>query len=402
MLFPVAFDTWISHRIIESNGLRTRASYIAAKTERDYRVCARALEKYFAKMRLGEIHPGHVMDYQNARASNRPHAEGSWRCLVPGRWRKETVRASFETREQAEEWARVNGDSVRITQTLWAYAAGANCIRKEIALLIRIQRAARLWGDLEEQAILRVRPQEPDVRRALTAEEQHRLLHVASSRLEWQFIHNYIIVALQTTASTNEMRSLRLGDVYIDDRILQVPRQGAKNKYRMRDIPLVTEDAVRAMKGLVARARSLGSSGPADYLFPIQARRGEYDPHRPMSESGLKKAWDAVRKASNLPHLRIYDLRHTGITRMAEAGVPLRVVMNFAGHMTERMQQRYEAMCMSAKRGWGEQVWGPPVRPAEDGPAAPIAAPSMAAWPARKPVVSETVTRAIPAHGRMG
>jgi integrase len=62
--------------------------------------------------------------------------------------------------------------------------------------------------------------------------------------------------------------------------------------------------------------------------------------------------------AAVLPWLRVYDLRHTGITRMAEAGVPLRVTMNFAGHITARMQQRYEAISMAAKRGWGEAVWG--------------------------------------------
>ena len=154
------------------------------------------------------------------------------------------------------------------------------------------------------------------------------------------------------------MRALRLGDVLLADRVLQIPRAGAKNKYRMRAIPLVTNDAVWAMEGLLARAGLLGASAASDFLFPFQTSRTHYDPTRPMSESGLKKPWHVLRCAAGLPELRPYDLRHTGITRMAEAGVPLRVAMTFAGHMTERMQQRYEAICMTAKRGWGEAVWG--------------------------------------------
>lgn len=316
LLFTEAFKVWISHRVIETNGLRTNASYLSRKTERDYRVCAKALNKFFARLRLGDIHVGHLMAYQNARAI----------C------------------------DRSAGD--------WARPAGANCIRKEVALMIRILKGAKLWGDEQEEHFIRLRPEESEMERAMTIEEQHRFLHVAASRVEFRYVYQYSIVALQTTASTNEMRALRLGDILLDDRVIQIPRAGAKNKYRVRTIPLVTADAVWAMAGLMTRAREMGSFAPSHFLFPFQPSRTHYDPTRPMSESGMKKPWDAVRCAAGLPRLRLYDLRHTGITRMAEAGVPLRVAMTFAGHMTEQMQRRYEAICMSAKRGWGEAVWG--------------------------------------------
>jgi integrase len=109
-----------------------------------------------------------------------------------------------------------------------------------------------------------------------------------------------------------------------------------------------------------------------------------------MSESGLKKPWDAVRRAAGLPKLRVHDLRHTGITRMAEAGVGLRVAMSFAGHMTARMQQRYEAICMAAKRGWGAQVWGEGMERAAVREAAEAAV--GCAGP-RKPVASESLPK---------
>jgi integrase len=63
-----------------------------------------------------------------------------------------------------------------------------------------------------------------------------------------------------------------------------------------------------------------------------------------MSNSGIKKAWDQVRKAADLPWLRIHDLGHTAITLMAEAGVPIPVILSMAGHISTRMQQHYTSV----------------------------------------------------------
>lgn len=381
LFFEEAFEVFISHLVIEDDGIPTNASFIGSKTERDYRVCAKALAKFLGNYRLSEISPEVLWQYQSLRAVNPPDPEGKWRCVGSG------ACLEFDTREAAELWAKDQGREFRIVQARWAKRAGANCIRKEIALAVRILRNARLWTDQEKEQLIRVRPIETDIERAMTVQEQHRFLHVASSRPEFRMIYQYTIVALQTTASTNELRALRLGDVTLGSRpMIQVPRQGAKNKGRMRAIPLPTKDAVWAMEGLIARAKQLGSSGPSDYLFPIHIARERYDPARPMSDSGLKKPWDAVRKAAGMPALRIYDLRHTGITRMAERGVPLPVAMSYAGHMTPRMQQRYTAICMAAQREWGAAVWGGGL----DGMTVDTVAGTPGPWGTpRKPVASE-------------
>jgi integrase len=360
----------MSHRTIESEETHiTAANYLTPNTERDYHCCARALDKFFGDLRLDQIHTGHMMDYQRARATNPTNPKGVWRCLRAG-----VPHGEYKTREAAEAWAKSQGGDWQFAQTLWARRAGANCIRKEMSLLIRILRSARLWGDDERDCFQPLRPVESEMVRAMTPEEQHRFLQVAASRDEWRLIYQYAIVALQTTASTNELRALRLGNILLGaDRIIQIPRAGAKNKYRMRSIPIMTDDAAWALQGLIGRARELGSVAPSHHLFPFHLARDKYDPTRPMSDSGLKKPWDAVRKAAGMPQLRIYDLRHTGITRMAEAGVPIRVIMNFAGHMTAKMQQHYEAISMSSKRGWGEQVWGTST-------VRPISAPKQQDW----------------------
>jgi integrase len=357
LLFSEAFDVWMSRRIIQTEDTLTTASYLSPNTERDYRSSANALKKFFGKFRLEQIHAGNLMDYQNARATNPPNNKGAWHCVSCATGK--VAQAEHETQEAAEDWAKQKGGEWRFVQTLWHRRTGGNHIRKEIALLIRILRSARLWGDEEKDYFQPLRPVGSDIVRAMTPEEQHLFLQVAGSREEWRLIYQYTIVALQTTASTNELRALRLGDILLGaDRIIQIPRAGAKNKYRMRAIPVITDDAAWALQGLIARACELGATAPSHHLFPFHVTRDRYDPTRPMTSSGLKKPWDAVRKAAGMPRLRIYDIRHTGLTRMAEAGVPIRVIMNFAGHMTARMQQHYEAISMSSKRGWGEQVWG--------------------------------------------
>ena len=52
----------------------------------------------------------------------------------------------------------------------------------------------------------------------------------------------------ETTASTNEMRALRLADVYLSQGTMQIRSEGAKNKFRIRTIPLQTPEIVWARR----------------------------------------------------------------------------------------------------------------------------------------------------------
>jgi hypothetical protein len=375
--FPLAFKLWMQRRTVETDladpdaGFEQDSGYWAPDTLRDYWTNFEALKIFFQKP-IGKIKPDDLFRYQNARRRNAPNPDGEWRCLrmstrSGAEAKRPTVRGKFATREEAEAFVKAHAEGDEedwaIRQTLWAYRAGNNCIRKEVALLIRILKAARLWGEEEERQFQRLRPVDCDLDFAMTVPEQHRLLHVGGSRPELQYAYQYAIVALQSTAGPNEMRWVKLGGVFVEGLKprFQIPRRGAKNKHRAREIPLVTREAVWAMRGLVERAWRMGARGPGDFLFPLMRRNRTYDPARPMTECGFKKPWDALRRAAGMPLLRLYALRHTGITRMAEAGVPLPVAMSFAGHMTLLSQRRYTAIQMEAKDAWGALVWGPGV-----------------------------------------
>ncbi len=51
--------------------------------------------------------------------------------------------------------------------------------------------------------------------------------------------------------------------------------------------------------------------------------------------------WDDVVKELGFEHLRRHDLRHTGLTWMADAGVPVHVLRKIAGHGSLTTTQRY-------------------------------------------------------------
>ncbi|WP_433666464.1 tyrosine-type recombinase/integrase [Nocardia sp. CA-136227] len=51
--------------------------------------------------------------------------------------------------------------------------------------------------------------------------------------------------------------------------------------------------------------------------------------------------WDDVVARLGFEHLRRHDLRHTGLTWFADAGVPLHRLQRIAGHTDPRITQRY-------------------------------------------------------------
>jgi integrase len=57
--------------------------------------------------------------------------------------------------------------------------------------------------------------------------------------------------------------------------------------------------------------------------------------------SSLLTHWDEVVTALGYEHLRRHDLRHTGLTWMADAGVPVHVLRKIAGHGSLTTTQRY-------------------------------------------------------------
>jgi len=104
---------------------------------------------------------------------------------------------------------------------------------------------------------------------------------------------------------------------------------------------------------------------PNEYVFPFERYGGkgkddvfgfsgsvayDTDPSEPVGD--WKEGWEAAKKRAGVT-CRFHDLRHTGCTRMLEAGVPFSVVseiMGWSASTAVRMAKRYGHIGHSARR----------------------------------------------------
>lgn len=338
--FEEAAQVWLDSQQLP--GVYDRARYVTPRTLKDDGQYIDALRRFFGALPLREIHIGHVREYQALRSSGQlgvPENVVLDRCA-----RKR--RCSVEKLREVPEWWEYAQKKVRAARR----EVGANKINQELSVLSRVLKRAKLWEGELELHYQPLRSELPDVPRSLAPEEQKKFLQVAASREEWQLVYWYAQVAFETTATNCEMRGLRLADVNLYQQVMAIRPKYAKNRFRVRTIPL-TPNALWAFERIKERARTLGSVAEDHHLFPFGQRGGySYDPTKPMSNSGIKKPWNAVREEAGVPWFRIHDLRHTAITRMAEAGVPIAVIMGVAGHISARMTQHYTQISEAAKR----------------------------------------------------
>lgn len=290
-LFSEAAQAFIDARTLKVPNGRVR--YISPRTLQDYAIFRNALNKFFGTLPLGQIDAGALTEYQRLRA--------------------------------------IGGDNgIR-----WARPCSANKITKELGFLIRIKKLSGSWSQELEDQFCHLQHVESDIGYALTPPEQEHWLMVAAEVNP--FIHWYSLVAIHSMARTNELRALRLRDINLYSEIFQVRSESAKNKFSIRTIPL-TRDALWAMERLLERAKTFDAVLPHHFLFPFGSKGKT--PERAMTVSGLKKRWAIVCEASGVKW-RPSDTRHTGCTRMAEAGQNIHTIMSFAGHMSPRQQQHY-------------------------------------------------------------
>jgi len=149
-----------------------------------------------------------------------------------------------------------------------------------------------------------------------------------------------VIFAACTAARIGEVSGVRAEDIDRESWMWTVRRQttpgpgglidkGTKGK-RARTVPLIEE-----VRPIVAR-RLDAVATPEARLF-TGPRGGR------ISTAVLRDAthWDEVVTKLGYEHLRRHDLRHTGLTWMADAGVPVHVLRKIAGHGSLTTTQRY-------------------------------------------------------------
>ena len=239
---------------------------------------------------------------------------------------------------------------------------GPALINMEVGSLRRILKRAKLWHMVGAD----IKPlKEPEtIGRALTFEERTRLFHVATQKHEWETACWAATVAVSTTARGCELRALQWRNVDFINRTLEIPK--SKTEAGVRLVPL-TEEAYDALLKLRRRAEMFGPVEQSHFVFAafrsrfrFENRKGArggmtkemqisaFDPTHPVGS--WRTAWRTLTKKAGLKGLRFHDLRHTAISALGEAGVPDRVIMDLAGHVSTRMLRRYSHIQLEAKR----------------------------------------------------
>ncbi|HEY2466810.1 MAG TPA: site-specific integrase [Terracidiphilus sp.] len=255
-------------------------------------------------------------------------------------------------------------DVARYQQKRLDEEASPKTINLEIGTLRAILKRSGQWARLQPE--VKMLPTRDDVGRAITPEEETALLQ-ACSQSRSRSLLPFVTLAIETGARYGVIRTLQWGCVDFENRCLK----WGKDKTAAgtgRIVPL----SQRAVAALSFWATHFPDRKPEHYVFPAErygAGGDEFspkayhvDPSKPIGS--IKEAWEAARlraakilkgeteetesmgadseefkEAEKIAPLacRFHDLRHTAVSRMLNAGVPLAKVAKIVGWSASTM-----------------------------------------------------------------
>ncbi len=260
-------------------------------------------------------------------------------------------------------------DVTRYQQKRLDAGASPKTVNLEIGTLRAIMKRHGVWARLQPD--VRMLTTREDVGRAITTEDECALLD-ACSKSRSRSLLPFVTLAIDTGARFNVIRTLRWININFADRCVQFGKDKTPSGTG-RIIPLNP----RAVATLTFWASNFPDRQPEHYVFPaekygaagdkFQPKTYETDPNNPIGD--VKEAWGRAklragailkgitdeeqpqegdtkgvqRKVEPLV-CRFHDLRHTAVSRMLDAGVPIAKVAKIVGWSPAtmvRMAARY-------------------------------------------------------------
>jgi integrase len=246
--------------------------------------------------------------------------------------------------------------------------ASPKTVNLEIGTLRAILKRSGHWARLQPN--VKMLATQDDVGRAITPEEEAALLQ-ACGKSRSRSLVPFVTLAIETGARFGVIRTLQWGSVDFDNRCLRWGKDKTASGTG-RIVPLNQ----RAMAALGFWATHFPERKAEHYVFPTErygaagdkfcAKAYDSDPTKPIGS--IKEAWEAAKlraarilkgepdsttKIAPLP-CRFHDLRHTAVSRMLNAGVPIAKVAKIVGWSTAtmvRMAARYGHFTLDELRG---------------------------------------------------
>ena len=237
-------------------------------------------------------------------------------------------------------------------------ALGAFCA--EVGTLRAILRQYGRWAYISGR--VRMLPQRSDVGRALSQQEEARMLEaIGESRSP--ALYPFFVLSLDAGLRPSEIRSLRRSNLRLswrDGMIVEGEVIVGRSKTEAgagRIVPL-TQRACVALSLWLSRFPEASADS---YLFPfhrVAIAGNNRTPHlydvkleAAMSPSSYKTAFETARKKAGIEKIRFYDARHSFVTRLAEnPTVSDETIRQLAGHVSPRMLARYAHIRVQARQ----------------------------------------------------
>lgn len=257
--------------------------------------------------------------------------------------------------------------------------ASPRTVNLEIGTLRAILRRHGVWARLQPD--VKMLPVQDDVGRAITSSEEKALLQ-ACSESRSRCLYTFVTLALETGARFNVIRTLQWGSIDLAMRCLRFGKDKTPSGTG-RIVPL-NPNAVAALESwalvfpdrepehFVFPKERYGGGGKKEHFGFAGAKAYDTDPTQPIGD--IKEAWErakvrAARILKGIPaeseenvvplRCRFHDLRHTAVSRMLDAGIPLAKIAKIVGWSPSTMVQmsaRYGHFTLDELRGAVESI----------------------------------------------
>lgn len=252
-----------------------------------------------------------------------------------------------------------------------AEGASNRTVNIEVGLLRQIMRRSGAWARI--QVDVTMLPERQDVGQALTP-EQERMLLLECGRSTSRALLPFVSLALETGARYNTIRTLQWGNIDFANRCLKFGKDKTTSGTG-RTIPLNQ----RALETLRFWAQEFPNRQPSHFVFPsekygLHGTKGTFggtvqvydcDPENPVGT--IQSAWESAKRRTQrhcpncesgtlvdhakpatgyvcencrfdtadlpagLTRLRFHDLRHSSVSRMIAARVPIPMIAKIVG-----------------------------------------------------------------------
>ncbi len=293
-------------------------------------------------------------------------------------------------------------DIARYQKIRLAENASPRTVNIEVAMLRQIMRRRGAWEKIKPDVVMLTERQ--DVGRAITSHEESHLLQECG-RSRSRILLPFVTLALETGARFNTIRMLQWANIDFANRCLRfgIDKTPAGTG---RTVPLNQ----RALETLTFWAQEFPNRQPEHYVFPLEkywraGSEGSFgftgavvfntDPCQPIGD--VKEAWESAKKRTRrrcskckdgilaektesggyvctvchvetdtlpagMESVRFHDLRHTAVSRMIAARVPLPIIAKIVGWSAgtmAKMAARYGHFAMEELRGAVEAISSP-------------------------------------------